>query len=249
MSYRDDREALLQRVEALERELAQTREERGAARDELALVLAKQALQEAERVVEDEADEQPPVPSPPLALVAVHRDREHRSLQPLIAASVVALGWTVLAVAVGAAAWMLPAVVISAAGAARLAQRDHVRVVVGELEKRWPSLPIDQDTYRELLALPRRTVVVRVAVAFEKLPSRGEREKIKQRVKGLGAVTWEQATLTIASGTLRTSKGKADRWAFDPEVLRAYCARVFDALVGVHAEHPIANVWPRARSR
>ncbi|MDX2093559.1 MAG: hypothetical protein SFX73_37300 [Kofleriaceae bacterium] len=249
MTYRDDREALLHRVEALERELAQAREESQAAQTKLLRLVAKQAA--AERAVEEEAAaEQAHVPAPPLALVAVESQREKSSLHPFMAAATVAAGWTLIAAAVGAAVWMLPAVVISAAVAARLAgSGDHVQVVLGELEKRWPSLRIDHDTYRDLLALPRRTVVVRVAVAFEKQPSRGDREKIKQRVRALGSATWDQATMTIASGTLRTGKGKGDTWAFDPEVLRQYCARVFDALVGVHAEHPIEQVWPRARSR
>lgn len=246
MSYRDDSEALLQRVEALERELAQAREESSAAQTKLILFLAQQAAADADQKVEAEMAAEP---APPLALVAVDREKEKRSFKPLVAAGAAALGWTVLAAVVGAATWMLPAVVVSAAVAARLAKRDHVRVVLGELEKRWPTLPIDQATYRELLALPRRTVVVRVAVAFEQQPSRGDREKIKQRVKALGAVSWEQATMTIASGTLRTGQGKGDAWAFDPEVIRGYCARVFDALIGVHAEHPIETVWPRARSR
>jgi hypothetical protein len=234
MSYRDDREALLHRTEALERELTQTREQlatRTAENEQLQLAVARA-----------EADEpEPPAPEAPRALVLAQPIRPDRN----VAGWLVGAAWTVGALAIGVTSWMVPAAVVTTLGIGWLANRWRAGGLGRRLGREWPSLPIDAALYGELLSFERRSVVVRIEVGFAAIPNASDRTRIRKRLQGAGALGWEQGALTITSRTLRPSRDGQ----FDPEVIRAHCDRVFERLDGLRESYPIEYVRPRAKAR
>lgn len=237
VTYRDDREALLMRAEALERELAIARADNER--------LQREA--EAEAEAEQPAPPPPPtttttalVPSPPAPVVP----RPSRT-QAIGAAGVVGAAWSALALAAGAATWMVPAAVASVLGAAWLAPRAGAWLAGRRLCARWPTLPIDAAAYRELTTHPRRRVVVQIDVTFARPPARTEHRALRDKLRTTGNISFDAATLTISSGTLRTRRDGI----FDPTPIREFCARAFDRLAVLHATHPLTAVRPRAKAR
>lgn len=279
MSYRDDREALLHRADALEREVEQLRaksERQRAENSKLKKEAAEReeaAREEAEREVRDDDSEATP-PTDGAAEVApeassrapnsvsahfagdraggvqaivVARPARLERDKSRFAIGIVGAAWTAIAFSVGVAAWMVPVSLATVLAVGWLARRSVGWNAGRDMRTRWPSLPIDVGAYRELVTTARRSVVVRIEVTFQQL-SRADRERVRQKLRGTGAIGRDGTTLTITSGRLRTGRKSRD-WEFDAEPIRAFCERVFGRLVAVHETNPVTSVIPRVKPR
>jgi len=249
VSYRDDREALLMRAEALERELAKVRADNERLQQEA------RAAEQAEAAADDEAPDPAPatalVPvAPPSALalarVPVPPGRAERT-RATWAAGLVGLAWSALALALGTAPWMVPVSIASVLGAAWFALGAGSWVATRALRTRWPSLPIELAAYRELITRERRSVVVQLDVSFARPISRADRERVRQQLRGAGAIRFDGGNVTITSATLRTRKSPDG--TFDPAPIRAFCDRAFDRLAELQPSHPMTVIRPRAKAR
>jgi hypothetical protein len=236
VTYRDDRDALLHRVDALEDELERTRREAEKLRADNARLRRPPETEPAETV---ETEPVEPVKTESRALVKLPRPSP-RSLRALGAGIASALPWLAAAVVAGPALWMLPAAVGTAvaAGAALLRfgpRPPRIRTL----------LPFDQASLHELVAQRRRAIVVKLDVRFTPLPSGSQRKAITAQLARAGLrPAWTDGVLTLSSRRLR-APNKAD--LVPPAAIDAFVQRAVGAL-GDLPGTVIASVGARAGS-
>ncbi|HEY5934301.1 MAG TPA: hypothetical protein VIU61_06700 [Kofleriaceae bacterium] len=189
MTYRDDRDALLHRVDALEDELERTRRE------------AEQLRADNEKLRTPSAPapiEPPPPPEPTRALVKRRVPLTREGLG-FLAALAGLVPWLAVAVAAGPALWMLPAAVatsVLAAVATRWTRSSRVDTL----------LPFDHASLNRLVSQNRRAVVVKLDVRFDPLPNGSQRKAIKSQLARAGLrPSWADGVLTLSSRRLRAA--------------------------------------------
>ena len=188
MTYRDDRDALLHRVDALEDELERTQRE------------AEQLRADNEKLRTPPAPVEPAPPEPTRALVKRHVPLTREGLGVLAAAGSL-VGWLVVGVAAGPALWMLPATAATALLAAATAMWTRTRT-----SRLATGLPFDHASLKRLVSQNRRALVVKLDVRFDPLPSGAQRKAITSQLARAGLrPTWVDGVLTLASRRLRAT--------------------------------------------
>jgi hypothetical protein len=235
-AYRDDREALLQRAEALERELARAREEAAALREE------NRGLRE--RAPAPPAPEPEP-PAPPVPALARPGRLDQGAFLGTLAV------WAVVAAFVGGTAWLVP-IAVTTAVVAGLALRRNPAPRRRTPARALPAeLPVDRRAHAELLATRRKTLNVQIDVRFAAPLAPTQRAEIEQALAAANlAARWDQDTLQLRSRRLRVARKTDEGLVRDPSPIAGYCEDAFAALARVHRDREIVSVTPRAtRSR
>lgn len=221
MTYRDDRDALLHRVDALEGELERTRREAEQLRADNARL--KQPTEPAPAEPAEPAEPVEPVePVPFRVLVKVPRPstRGWRVIGVGVAST---LGWLTAALVAGPALWMLPVAAATAivAGAALLR--------FGPVPPRFQThLPFDHASLNELVSQRRRGIVVKLDVRFAPLPTGSQRKAITAQLSRVGLrPSWTGGMLTLSSRRLRSRK-KSE--LVEPSAIDAFAQRALAAL-------------------
>ena len=229
-AFRDDREALLQRAAALERELERTQREAAELREENQALRAR--VPEPEPEPEPKPEPRPEEPKP-----------EPAPLHVTVMIGTVA-AWAIAAFAIGFVPWMLPAAIASTAVAGAVAWRRPRRRPALP-----PALPLDREAYRSLLDTTRRTVNVQIDVRFVSPLAPDQRSSIEKLLAAFDlATSWEQETLRLRSRRIRVVRKTMNGKTRDIGPVTRYCEGAFAALARLHLEHPIADVKPRASS-
>ena len=239
MTYRDDRDALLHRVDALEDELERTRREADKLRvdNERLRQPPEPVPAEPDETVETEPAE--PLKAESRALVKLPRPSP-RGWRAIGAGIASALPWLAAAVVAGPALWMLPAAAATAvaAGAALLRfgpRAPRIRTL----------LPFDQASLHVLVAQRRRAIVVKLDVRFTPLPSGSQRKAITAQLARAGLrPSWTDGVLTVSSRRLRASN-KLD--LVPPTAIDAFVQRAVGALADLPGVE-IASVVARSGS-
>jgi hypothetical protein len=233
MAFRDDRDALLHRAEALGRESDRARHE------------AAELRAENDRLREENERLRARIPEPPAPALEVTAPpapaRPGRSWRAAAAAGA-GLATFAVALAVAPALSVIPAGV----GAAWLGRAAWRRW--SARRRRDPdALPVDQGAYAELLATPRHTVVVQIDARFATRLVPDQRRQALQVVTRAGLrAHWEDDLLIVRSRRIRLRRPRSA--PHDPGAIARFCEAAFARLAIVHASWPLAAVTPRPRT-
>lgn len=210
MTYRDDRDALLHRVDALEDELERTRRE------------AEQLRADNERLRSPPApvERAPQRELPSRALVKLPEPKPRGRLA--IGAGLASLlPWIGVALAAGPTVWMLSAAAATAvvAAATMLWAADRPPRVK-------TLLPFDHASLAKLVTQARRSIVIKLDVRFAPLPTGAQRKAITGQLARAGLrPSWTDGVLTLSSRRLRGAKQ-----AVEPSPIYAFVHRALGAL-------------------
>lgn len=228
-AYRDDRDALLERAEALARDNQRLERENQELRGKAAEPMRVQ-------LVEVPASESPAA----------------RGNGWLIAGGIgAAAAWLVLLAGVATTVVYLAALLATALVVGTIWERwRERRARTRARQRRLPGgLPIDKRAYQELLATPRKTVNVLLDVTFAVNLAPTQRSDVEQSLAGADlAARWERETLQVRSRRLRIARKGDGGQVRDPGPIAEWCEAAFAALGRVHEEWPIVMVRPRATS-
>lgn len=237
-AYRDDRDALLERADALARDNERLEREARELREE---------NQELRARVPDEAEA--PAPKPVVELVEVPKERGATWLVLGIVGT--AAAWIIYLVGAATAVWGFISLIATALLVGTFWERARERRAAARARRpRLPgALPVDKRAYEELLATRRKTVNVQLDVTFATPLAATQRAGVEQSLAGAGlAARWDRDILQVRTRRLRIVRGRGDSAVRDPSPINEWCERAFAALGRVHEEHPIVQVRPRATS-
>jgi hypothetical protein len=231
-AYRDDRDALLERADALARENQRLERENEALRARAAEPAPPAQVQ----MVEVPAGEAPATGGNGLVILG---------------GICAAVAWLVLLAGVETIMVYLAALIATAMVVGTIWERWRERRAVARARRRLPSgaLSIDKRAYQVLLETRRKTVNVLLDVTFAVNLAPTQRAQVEQSLAAADlAARWDRETLQVRSRRLRIVRKGEGGAVRDPTPITEWCELAFAALGRVHEEWPIVLVRPRATS-